>query len=308
MSLADRDGYIWVDGKLIPWREATTHFLTHTLHYGVGVFEGVRAYRTKSGTCVFRLAEHTQRLLDSAHILGMAMPHSLETLNQAQMEVVSANQLSEAYIRPMSFYDSEEMGLRTDTLTVRTMIAAWAWPSYMDPEAHSKGIRVQTSSYTRHHVNSVMSKAKACGNYITSVLALQEAKRHGYEEALLLDQEGYVGEGSGENIFIVRNDQLHTPPLDSCLDGITRNSIITLAKDLNITVNERRITRDEVYIATEAFFTGTAAEVVPIRQLDDRDIGSGMRGTVTEQLQQLYHNEIRGENARHPEWLTPIKT
>ena len=308
MSLADRDGHIWVDKKLVPWRDANIHFLTHTLHYGVGVFEGVRAYQTKNATGIFRLTEHTRRLLNSAHILGMKIPHSLETLNRAQIEVMEANKLHEAYIRPMSFYDSDEMGLRTDTLSVRTMIAAWEWPSYMDPKAREAGIKIQTSSYARHHVNSVMGKAKACGHYINSVLALQEARRNGYEEALLLDQEGFVSEGSGENIFMVCNNQLYTPPLDSCLDGITRDTIITLAKESNIPVHERRITRDELYIADEAFFTGTAAEIVPIRQLDGRDIGDGARGALTAKLQKMYRNEIRGENATHPEWLTMINS
>lgn len=306
MSLSDRDGHIWVDGTLVPWKEANTHFLTHTLHYGLGVFEGVRAYATENGTCAFRLNEHTQRLLASAHILNMKVPHNLETLNQAQIDVIRANNLSEAYIRPMCFYDSEEMGLRTDTLSVRTMIAAWEWPSYMDPQAREVGIKVQTSSFTRHHVNSVMCKAKACGHYINSVLALQEARRCGCEEALLLDHEGFVSEGSGENIFIVRNGRLCTPPLDSCLDGITRDAIITLAKDINIEIEVRRITRDEVYIAEECFFTGTAAEVVPVRELDQRTIANGKRGAITEKLQQLYNNEVRGQQARHPEWLTPI--
>lgn len=307
MSLSDRDGYIWVDGELCPWREARLHFLTHTLHYGLGVFEGVRAYQAKQGTCVFRLREHTERLLRSAHILGMKIPYTLEELNQAQIEVLLANDLHEAYIRPMCFYDSEEMGLRTDTLSVRTMIAAWEWPSYMDPEAREVGIRVQTSSYVRHHVNSTMCKAKACGHYVNSILALQEARHNGCEEALLLDQEGYVSEGSGENIFIVRDKKLCTPPLDSCLEGITRDAIIHLARDAQIEVEVRHITRDEVYIADEAFFTGTAAEVVPIQELDRRVIGNGKRGDITAKLQALYGNEIRGEKTRHPEWLTPVE-
>jgi branched-chain amino acid aminotransferase len=285
MSMADRDGLIWLDGEMVPWREAKTHVLTHTLHYGLGCFEGVRAYNTANGPAIFRLKEHTDRLFRSAHILNMKMPFSKEELNEAQRAAVRENNLDEAYLRPMAFLGSEGMGLRADNLKVHVMVAAWSWPSYMSPEAKEMGIKVRTSSYTRHHVNITMCKAKANGNYINSMLALNEAISGGAEEALLLDNEGYVAEGSGENIFIVRDGVLHTPELTSCLEGITRATIIDFARDLGLTVKERRITRDEVYVAEEAFFTGTAAEVLPIRELDGRVIGAGKRGPVTEKLQ-----------------------
>ncbi|MCB1843274.1 MAG: branched-chain amino acid transaminase, partial [Halioglobus sp.] len=267
MTLADRDGLIWMDGDMVPWREARVHVLTHTLHYGLGVFEGVRAYHTPDrGTCIFRLQEHTDRLFRSAHILAMPMPFDKATLNQAQKDVVRENGLKEGYLRPMCFYGSEGMGLRADNLRSHVMIAAWEWPSYMDPQARDRGIKVRTSSFTRHHVNISMCKAKANGNYINSMLALREALDCGAEEALMLDNEGYVAEGSGENVFIVRDGRLFTPELTSCLDGITRNTIFKLAAEVGLSIEEKRITRDEVYIADEAFFTGTAAEVVPIRE------------------------------------------
>jgi len=307
MSMADRDGVIWLDGELVPWREAKAHVLTHTLHYGLGVFEGVRAYNTQDrGTCIFRLKAHTDRLLRSAHILRMQVPFSHQELSAAQKQVVSENGLKECYLRPMCFLGSEGMGLRAENLSVRTMVAAWEWPSYMSPEALEHGIKVRTSSYTRHHVNISMCKAKANGHYINSMLALSEALESGCDEALLLDNEGYVAEGSGENIFIVRNGRIFTPELTSCLDGITRDSIITLIADLGLSVTERRITRDEVYIADEAFFTGTAAEVLPIRQLDGRRIGSGHRGPITEQLQTRFFNLVRGQLDAHHDWLDPV--
>ena len=277
MSMADRDGLIWLDGEMVPWREAKTHVLTHTLHYGLGCFEGVRAYNTANGPAIFRLKEHTDRLFRSAHILNMA------------------------------FLGSEGMGLRADNLKVHVMVAAWSWPSYMSPEAKELGIKVRTSSYTRHHVNITMCKAKANGNYINSMLALNEAISGGAEEALLLDNEGYVAEGSGENIFIVRDGVLHTPELTSCLEGITRATIIDFARDLGLQVKERRITRDEVYVAEEAFFTGTAAEVLPIRELDGRQIGEGKRGPVTEKLQSMYFDAVKGKLAAHQEWLTAVR-
>jgi branched-chain amino acid aminotransferase len=307
MSLADRDGVIWLDGEMVPWREAKVHVLTHTFHYGLGVFEGVRAYSTPDrGTCIFRLKEHTNRLFNSAHILGMPMPYDRETLNQAQKDVVRENGLVEGYLRPMCFYGSEGMGLRADNLKTHVMIAAWEWPSYMDPEARDRGIKVRTSSYTRHHVNISMCKAKANGNYINSMLALREALDSGAEEALLLDNEGYVAEGSGENVFVIRNDTIYTPELTSCLDGITRATIFTLAEELGYTIREKRITRDEVYVADEAFFTGTAAEVVPIRELDGRTIGSGSRGPLTEKLQAMYFDSVRGNRSQNSEWLEPV--
>ncbi len=307
MSMADRDGVIWLDGEMVPWREAKTHVLTHTLHYGLGCFEGVRAYNTANGPAIFRLKEHTDRLFRSAHILNMKMPFSKDELNEAQCAAVRENNLDEAYIRPMVFLGSEGMGLRADNLNVHVMVAAWSWPSYMSPEAKEMGIKVRTSSYTRHHVNITMCKAKANGNYINSMLALNEAISGGAEEALLLDNEGYVAEGSGENIFIMRDGVLHTPELTSCLEGITRATILDFARELNIPVKERRITRDEVYIADEAFFTGTAAEVLPIRELDGRIIGAGKRGPVTEKLQSMYFDAVKGKLAEHSGWLTQVR-
>jgi len=307
MSFADRDGVIWLDGELVPWRDARVHVLTHTLHYGMGVFEGVRAYESADrGTCVFRLQEHTDRLFRSAHIMRMPMPYDKAALNEAQKRVIRENNLQESYLRPMAFYGSEGMGLRADNLQVHLMVAAWHWPSYMSPEARDLGIKVRTSSYTRHHVNITMCKAKANGNYINSMLALHEALDSGCEEALLLDNEGYVAEGSGENVFIVRDDVIYTPELTSCLDGITRKTIFQLARDCGYEIREKRITRDEVYVAEEAFFTGTAAEVLPIRELDGRVIGEGHRGPVTTRLQTLYFEAVKGLLPAHRDWLTPV--
>lgn len=307
MSFADRDGVIWLDGELIPWRDAKVHVLTHTLHYGMGVFEGVRAYNSSTlGTSIFRLQEHTDRLFRSAHIMRMKLPFDKETINQAQKQVVRENKLTEAYLRPMAFYGSEGMGLRADNLKAHVMVAAWNWPSYMSPEARDIGIKVRTSSYTRHHVNISMCKAKANGHYINSLLALQEALDCGCEEALLLDNEGYVAEGSGENFFLVRDGIIYTPELTSCLDGITRNTIFQLAADCGYIIKEKRITRDEVYVADECFFTGTAAEVLPIRELDGRQIGEGRRGPITTRLQDLYFKAVRGELADHTNWLAPV--
>lgn len=307
MSMADRDGLIWLDGEMIPWRDAKVHVLTHTLHYGLGVFEGVRAYcAEKQGTSIFRLKEHTDRLFRSAHILNMAMPFSKDELNEAQRKVVRENGLQEAYLRPMCFYGSEGMGLRADNLKTHVMVAAWDWPSYMSPEALECGIKVRTSSYTRHHVNISMCKAKANGHYINSMLALKEALDCGCEEALLLDNEGYVAEGSGENIFIIREGIIFTPELTSCLDGITRNTIFQFAQELGLELREKRITRDEVYVADEAFFTGTAAEVLPIRELDGRLIGPGKRGPITEKLQAMYFDQVKGRRSQYPEWLTSV--
>jgi branched-chain amino acid aminotransferase len=295
-----------MNGELVPWREARVHVLTHTLHYGLGVFEGVRAYSTPRGATIFRLHDHTNRLFDSAHILRMEIPYSRDEINRAQCRVIAANELGEGYLRPMCFLGSEGMGLRADGLSVNVAIAAWSWPSYMAPEARERGIKVRTSSYTRHHVNITMCKAKANGNYINSLLALREALDAGAEEALLLDNEGYVAEGSGENFFLVRQGVVYTPELTSCLDGITRRTVMTLAQELGYEVRERRITRDEVYIADEAFFTGTAAEVLPIRELDARRIGNGRRGPVTERIQGAYFDQVRGQRNAHPEWHTPV--
>jgi len=306
MSMADRDGVIWYDGKLVPWREATTHVLTHTLHYGMGIFEGVRAYKTARGTAIFRLEAHTDRLFRSAHILGMSMPYDKHTINSAVRAAVRENRLDSAYIRPMCFYGPEGMGLRAENLKVHVIVAAWTWGAYLGDEGQQKGIRVRTSSYNRHHVNIAMCRAKANGNYMNSMLALREAVASGTDEALLLDTEGYVSEGSGENIFIVRDGVLYTPDLTSALDGITRDTIFRLAAEIGVPVREKRITRDEVYIADEAFFTGTAAEVTPIRELDGRAIGCGSRGPVTERLQTLYFDQVHGRRGEHPEWLTLV--
>jgi branched-chain amino acid aminotransferase len=302
----DRDGVIWLDGEFVPWREAKTHVLTHTLHYGMGVFEGVRAYKAAKGTAIFRLDEHTDRLFRSAHILNMPMPFDKDTINQACIDTVKNNELETAYLRPMCFYGSEGMGLRADNLKVHVMIAAWAWGSYLGNEGLEKGIRIRTSSFTRHHVNITMCKAKANGNYMNSMLALQEALTDGYDEALLLDNEGYVAEGSGENIFIVRDGVMYTPDLTSALEGITRETIMQFAEENNISVKEKRITRDEVYVADEAFFTGTAAEVTPIRELDNRQIGEGKRGPITEKLQKLYFDCVEGKLEQHQDWLSYI--
>ena len=305
-SMADRDGLIWYDGKMVPWREATTHVLTHTLHYGMGVFEGVRAYKTDKGTAIFRLQEHTDRLFRSAHILGMKLPFDKATMMEAQKTAVRENNLESAYLRPMAFYGPEAMGISAKVLSTHVIVAAWTWGAYMGDEALKNGIRVKTSSFARHHVNITMCKAKANGNYMNSILAHQEAAQDGYDEALLLDVDGFVAEGSGENIFIVRNGKLITPDLTSALEGITRDTIVQLAGEIGLPVIEKRITRDEVYSADEAFFTGTAAEVTPIRELDNRAIGAGKRGPVTEKLQSLFFDVVHGKSAKHQDWLTLV--
>jgi branched-chain amino acid aminotransferase len=307
MSMADRDGVIWYDGKLVPWREATTHVLTHTLHYGMGVFEGVRAYKAAQGTSIFRLEEHTKRLFNSAHILGMKMPFDMATIYEAQRTVVRENKLESGYLRPMAFFGSEAMGISAKNLSVHVIVAAWPWGAYLGQEALERGIRVKTSSFSRHHSNVTMCKAKANGNYMNSILAHKEAEMDGYDEALLLDVDGFVSEGSGENIFIVRDGKLYTPDPSSALVGLTRDTIIQLAEENGLQVIEKRITRDEVYIADEAFFTGTAAEVTPIRELDNRTIGGGSRGPITAKLQALYFDCVHGRSAAHTGWLTPVK-
>ena len=301
-SFAERDGVIWFDGELVDWRDAKTHVLTSTLHYGVGVFEGLRAYATSSGPSVFRLHDHTRRLFDSAQIVKIDIPFTREELNAAQVEIFKLNKLPEGYIRPLVFRGSEAMGLHAEDLSVHVAIACWPWPDYMDAESREAGIRVQTSSYTRLHVNISMCKAKVCGNYVNSILALSDALDAGYDEALLLDNEGYVAEGSGENIFVVKKGVIHTPQLTSCLPGITRDTILEFAKECGFEVRERNITRDEIYIADEAFFTGTAAEVLPIRELDGRRVGEGNRGEVTEKLQSMYFEQVTGKREEHPEW------
>lgn len=306
MSMADRDGVIWSDGKIIPWRDATTHVLTHTLHYGMGVFEGVRAYETSRGPAIFRLQEHTKRLFNSAHIFMMKMPYDQATLMQAQLDMVRQNKLQSCYIRPIVFYGSEAMGISAKTLSVHVAIAAWPWGAYLGSDGLENGIRVKTSSFTRHHVNINMCRAKSVTTYANSILAHQEVAHDGYDEALLLDVDGYVAEGAGENIFIVKQGKLYTPDMTSCLEGITRASIIELAAEMGIPVIEKRITRDEVYCADEAFFTGTAAEVTPIRELDNRKIGSGTRGPITARLQAMFFDCVSGKTNGHANWLTHV--
>ncbi|OBS09624.1 branched-chain amino acid transaminase [Acidihalobacter prosperus] len=306
MTMADRDGLIWLDGEMVPWREAKVHVLTHTLHYGMGVFEGVRAYRTPRGPAIFRLEDHTRRLFNSAKILGMEIPFDPELISQAQIEVVRQNKLDSAYIRPMCFYGSESMGLHAQNLKVHCMVAAWPWGSYLGQEGLERGIRVKVSSFSRHHINVTMCRAKSNGSYMNSMLAVKDATACGYDEALLLDTEGYVAEGSGENVFIVHDGALYTPDLTSALDGITRRTIFAFAESFGIPVREKRITRDEVYIADEAFFTGTAAEVTPIREVDGRAIGSGSRGPITERLQQQYFDVVQGRDAGYDHWLSYV--
>jgi len=306
IDFAERDGWIWMDGEMVPWQDAKVHILTHTLHYGMGVFKGVRAYETDQGAAIFRLDEHTNRLFRSAKIMNMPMPFDPETIQQAQIDSVRKNGLKSAYLRPLVFYGSEGMGLRADNLKVHVAVAAWEWGAYLGEDGINNGIRIRTSSYTRHHVNISMCKAKACGHYINSMLALTEALRDGYDETLLLDVEGFVAEGSGENIFILRDNVLYTPDLTSALDGITRATVMQLATEGGIKVVEKRITRDEVYVADEAFFTGTAAEVTPIREVDGRTIGKGKPGSITKVLQEAYFDAVHGKDTRRQHWLTVV--
>ena len=306
MSMADRDGHIWYDGKLVPWRDATTHVLTHSLHYGLAVFEGLRAYNTVNGTAIFRVKEHTERLFNSAHIYGMKIPYAREQIIAAQKEVVRANQLDSCYIRPIAFYGSEKMGVSPKGTTVHVAIAAWPWGAYLGEAAIEQGIRVKTSSFARHHVNVSMCRAKYSGTYANSILANAEATENGYDEGLLLDVDGFVAEGAGENLFVVKNGCIYEPELTSALIGITRESVITLAGELGYTVSARRITRDDLYIADEAFFTGTAAEVTPIREVDGRTIGEGRRGPVTTKIQKMFFDCVNGRAQNHREWLTPV--
>lgn len=306
MSFDDRDGVIWMDGELVPWREARVHVLTHTLHYGMGVFEGVRAYRAEKGTAIFRLREHTRRLFQSAHILGMRIPWSEEEINRAQVRVMQENGLEAGYLRPMAFLGSEGMGLRADNLSVHLSIAAWEWGAYLGEENMERGLRVRVSSFARHHVNVTMCRAKANGHYVNSMLALQEALETGYDEALLLDTNGFVMEGSGENLFIIRDGVIYTPDLTSALDGVTRRTVERIIADEGYRLVEKRITRDEVYIADEAFFTGTAAEVTPIREVDGRQIGEGRRGPVTERIQRRFFDAVHGRVPEYEEWLTYV--
>ncbi len=306
MSMADRDGKIWKDGKLVDWRDANLHMLTHSLHYGMAVFEGVRAYKTNDGTAIFRLKEHTQRLFNSAKIFQMTIPFDMDTIMEAQKEVVRENKLESCYLRPLVWIGSEKMGVSARGNTIHVGIAAWPWGAYLGEEGLKRGIRVKTSSFTRHHVNVSMVRAKASGYYINSILANQEVTAEGYDEALLLDTDGYVSEGAGENVFVVKNGKIYTPDLASCLDGITRDAVLTMARDSGIEIVEKRITRDEVYCADEAFFTGTAAEITPIRELDNRQIGIGSRGPVTEKLQSLFFDVVGGKSEKYRHWLTQV--
>ncbi|MBK6631022.1 MAG: branched-chain amino acid transaminase [Betaproteobacteria bacterium] len=306
MSMADRDGFIWHDGKLVPWREATTHVLTHSLHYGLAVFEGLRAYKTDDGPAIFRLKEHTDRLFNSAHIYMMKMPYSKEQLMEAHREVVRANKLESCYLRPIAFYGSEKMGVSPKGAQVHVSIAAWPWGAYLGEEGLANGIRVKTSSYARHHVNVSMCRAKYSGTYANSILANMEATEHGYDEALLLDVDGFVAEGAGENLFVIKDGQIYEPEIASALVGITRATVIQLAKELGFEVKAKRLTRDDLYIADEAFFTGTAAEVTPIRELDGRVIGAGSRGPITQQIQNLFFDVVNGRSPAHKNWLTAV--
>jgi len=306
MSMADRDGFIWYDGKLVPWREATTHVLTHSLHYGLAVFEGVRAYKTVSGTAIFRLREHTDRLFNSAHIYRMPMPFDKETLIEAQKEVVRANGLESCYLWPIAFYGSEKMGVSPIGAKTHVAIAAWPWGAYLGEEGMEKGIRVKTASYARHHVNVSMCRAKYSGTYANSILANMEATEQGYDEALLLDVDGFVAEGAGENLFVIKDGQIYEPEIASALIGITRATVHALARELGYSVISKRLTRDDIYIADEAFFTGTAAEVTPVRELDGRTIGAGRRGPITTRIQSLFFDVVNGKVPAHAEWLTPV--
>ena len=307
MGMEDRDGVIWVDGELVPWREAKVHVLTHSLHYGMGVFEGVRAYKTARGTALFRVQEHVERMFTSAHILQMHIPFSPEQLVDACVAAIRENHLEGGYVRPLAFYGSEAMGVSAPNLTVHVIVAAWKWGEYLGDGALERGVRLRTSSYARHHINVTMCRTKATGNYINSMLALREAQACGYDEALLLDVDGFVAEGSGENVFVIRKGVINTPDITSALEGITRDTVITLAREAGYEVREKRITRDEVYIADEAFFTGTAAEVTPIRSLDDRLIGEGKPGPITKLLQERYFATVNGELGGHLDWLTLVK-
>ena len=306
-SMADMDGKIWMDGEFVPWREAKVHVLTHTLHYGCGAFEGVRAYKTEQGPAIFRLPEHTRRLFNSAKILRMPMPFTEQALIDAQCEVVRQNQLSSCYIRPLVFIGAERLGVSPKGNRIHVIVAAWSWGAYLGEEGMARGIRVKTSSYTRHHVNITMTQAKAVSSYTNSILANMEALDDGYDEALLLDASGFVSEGAGENLFVVKDGVIYTPDLSAgALNGITRNTVMHIAKDLGIEVVQKRITRDEIYIADEAFFTGTAAEVTPIRELDRVSLGGGARGPVTERVQQAFFDIVNGRNAQYSHWLTHV--
>lgn len=306
MSMHDRDGWIWFDGALKPWRDAATHVLTHTLHYGLGVFEGLRVYDTSRGPAIFRLADHTQRLKQSAHILCIDLPYSQSELETAQCEVVRANKMTTGYIRPLVFLGSEKMGVNPDGAAVHVAIAAWPWAAYLGADAIERGIRVKISSFARHHVNVQMCRSKSVSTYANSILANREARADGYDEALLLDTDGFVAEGSGENIFLVREGRLMEPEIASALDGITRRTVIALAREMGIETISRRVTRDELYIADEVFLTGTAAEITPVVEVDRRRIGAGAPGALTQALQKRFFACAHGADPSHADWLTPV--
>jgi branched-chain amino acid aminotransferase len=307
MSMADRDGKIWMDGQMVDWRDAKIHVLSHTLHYGCGAFEGVRAYKTDKGTAIFRLREHTERLFNSAKILRMKIPFTLQEVMEAQCAVVRENKLESGYLRPLTWIGSEKLGVSPKGNKIHLMVAAWTWGAYLGDEGLKRGIRVKISSYTRHHVNITMTQAKAVSNYTNSILANMEATDDGYDEAMLLDASGFVSEGAGENLFIIKNGVVYTPDLSAgALNGITRNTIFSICKDLGLEVKEKRITRDEVYICDEAFFTGTAAEVTPIRELDRIELGAGSRGPITEKIQAAFFDIVNGRNPKYAEWLTLV--
>ena len=306
-SMSDRDGKIWMDGQLVEWRDAKIHVLTHTLHYGCGAFEGVRAYKTDKGTAIFRLRDHTERLFNSAKILRMEIPFTIEQAMQAQIDVVKTNGFDSCYIRPLTWIGDKKLGVSPRGNTIHLMIAAWPWGAYLGEEGLKRGIRVKTSSYTRHHVNITMCNAKAVSNYTNSILANLEVTGDGYDEALLLDPQGFVSEGAGENIFVIRDGVLYTPDLSSgALNGITRKTVFAICEDLGLTIKEKRITRDEVYIADEAFFTGTAAEVTPIRELDGITLGPGHRGPITERIQNAFFDIVGGRNPKYANWLSVV--
>ncbi len=306
-ALSDRDGKIWMDGQMVDWRDAKIHVLTHTLHYGCGVFEGVRAYNTVHGTAIFRLEDHTQRLLNSAKILRMKIPFTKEEINEAQKSVVRENHLDSCYLRPLSWIGDRKLGISPRGNTIHLMVAAWAWGAYLGVEGMTNGIRVKISSYTRHHVNITMTQAKSVGNYTNSILANMEATDDGYDEAMLLDASGFVSEGAGENLFIVNDGVVYTPDLSAgALNGITRSTVLHICRDLGLEVVQKRITRDEVYLCDEAFFTGTAAEVTPIRELDRITLGCGSRGPLTEKIQSAFFDIVNGRNPKYAHWLTLV--
>lgn len=304
--MADRDGWIWYDGKLVPWREANTHVLTHSLHYGLSVFEGLRAYKTEDGTAIFRLREHTERLFNSARIFLMEIPFTRDQIAEAHVEVIRQNHLESGYLRPIAFYGSEKMGVSPRGAAVHVAIAAWPWGAYLGEDGLKRGIRVKTSSFARHHINVSMVRSKTAGHYVNSILANMEALRDGYDEALLLDTAGFVAEGAGENLFIVRDGRLIEPQLVSGLTGITRATVIELAGEMGLPVHSQPLTRDDVYLADEAFFTGTAAEITPIRELDGRVIGQGFRGPITERIQARFFEVVAGRAERYRHWLTKV--